>query len=128
MARVSITTLPATLNLSGGADCCPLCGGPNECQLCTSAAYKGPCWCALVNIPEKLLARVPAESRNRACICRDCVMTFHRERAGNDSPALLPGDFYFDHGLMVFTAAYLRRRGYCCESNCRHCPYCRPGA
>jgi len=24
---------------------------------------------------------------------------------------------------MVFTAHYLRNRGYCCESGCRHCPY-----
>jgi hypothetical protein len=23
----------------------------------------------------------------------------------------------------VFTAEFLRKRGYCCESGCRHCPY-----
>ena len=35
-----------------------------------------------------------------------------------------PGDFYFDqNGLMVFTAAYHLRRGQCCGSGCRHCPY-----
>jgi hypothetical protein len=27
-------------------------------------------------------------------------------------------------GLQVFTAATLASRGYCCESGCRHCPYC----
>jgi len=33
-------------------------------------------------------------------------------------------DFYFDpNGLMVLTAEYLKKRGYCCESGCRHCPY-----
>jgi hypothetical protein len=26
-------------------------------------------------------------------------------------------------GFVVLTAAYLVRRGYCCESGCRHCPY-----
>lgn len=26
-------------------------------------------------------------------------------------------------GLMVLTAAYLAKRGYCCESGCRNCPY-----
>ncbi|MFZ9629072.1 MAG: DUF5522 domain-containing protein [Ilumatobacteraceae bacterium] len=26
-------------------------------------------------------------------------------------------------GLMVFTSAFLARRGYCCSSGCRHCPY-----
>jgi hypothetical protein len=24
---------------------------------------------------------------------------------------------------MVFTAAYHLKRGYCCNSDCRHCPY-----
>ena len=32
-------------------------------------------------------------------------------------------DFYYDGPYMVFTAEYLRRRGYCCGSGCRHCPY-----
>lgn len=32
-------------------------------------------------------------------------------------------DFYYEGPLMVFTEAFLRRRGYCCESGCRHCPY-----
>ena len=27
---------------------CPLCDGPNDCQLCTTSAYKGPCWCISV--------------------------------------------------------------------------------
>ena len=32
-------------------------------------------------------------------------------------------DYYLEGGLLVFTAAFLLRRGYCCESGCRHCPY-----
>ncbi len=24
---------------------------------------------------------------------------------------------------MVFTAHFLLKRGYCCNSGCRHCPY-----
>lgn len=32
-------------------------------------------------------------------------------------------DFYYEGPYMVFTAEYLRRRGYCCGSGCRHCPY-----
>jgi hypothetical protein len=37
---------------------------------------------------------------------------------------LEPGDFYFnEQGFMVFTEQYHRRRGYCCKSGCRHCPY-----
>ena len=37
--------------------------------------------------------------------------------------ALQEGDFYLEGGRMVFTAAYHLRRGYCCGSQCRHCPY-----
>jgi iron complex transport system substrate-binding protein len=32
-------------------------------------------------------------------------------------------DYYNENGAMVFTANYLQRRGYCCNSGCRHCPY-----
>jgi hypothetical protein len=32
-------------------------------------------------------------------------------------------DFYYEGPYMVFTEAYLKKRGYCCESGCRHCPY-----
>jgi iron complex transport system substrate-binding protein len=32
-------------------------------------------------------------------------------------------DYYVERGSMVFTASYLKRRGYCCGSGCRHCPY-----
>jgi hypothetical protein len=32
-------------------------------------------------------------------------------------------DFYLEDGLMVFTEKFLRKRGYCCESGCRHCPW-----
>lgn len=32
-------------------------------------------------------------------------------------------DYYLENGAMVFTAGYLKRRGYCCGSGCRHCPY-----
>jgi hypothetical protein len=37
--------------------------------------------------------------------------------------ALGPEDFYMDGPWLVFTTAYHLRRGYCCNSNCRHCPY-----
>jgi len=60
---------------------CPLCGAANECQLCSPAASKGACWCARVEIPGALLARVPEAARNRACICRKCVDAF---KAGGD--------------------------------------------
>jgi hypothetical protein len=33
-------------------------------------------------------------------------------------------DYYLnEQGLMVFTARYHLKRGYCCQNGCRHCPY-----
>lgn len=31
--------------------------------------------------------------------------------------------FYLENGFYVFTSEYLKKRGYCCKSGCRHCPY-----
>jgi len=34
------------------------------------------------------------------------------------------GDFYLTpEGYRCFTEQYHLKRGYCCESGCRHCPY-----
>jgi hypothetical protein len=42
----------------------------------------------------------------------------------HEQPALAEDDeYYFDGPYMVFTEAYHLRRGYCCYSGCRHCPY-----
>jgi 2-iminoacetate synthase ThiH len=41
-----------------------------------------------------------------------------------DRAALVEGeDFYREGDFVVFTARYHLRRGFCCESGCRHCPY-----
>jgi hypothetical protein len=39
------------------------------------------------------------------------------------APRLKSEDYYFEGDLMVFTAAYHLKRGSCCKSACRHCPY-----
>lgn len=36
---------------------------------------------------------------------------------------LEPEDFYYEGPYLVFTAAYHLKRGECCGSHCRHCPY-----
>ncbi len=46
----------------------------------------------------------------------------------SDEPVLSPAplaaeDFYCENGFVVFTAVYHRKRGYCCNSGCRHCPF-----
>jgi Family of unknown function (DUF5522) len=63
----------------------------------------------------------------------------HPDRLSPDDPAFLQiirahtealgagADTYVDprSGYTVLTALYLARRGHCCESGCRHCPYVR---
>ncbi len=35
-----------------------------------------------------------------------------------------PDDFYKSpEGYIVFTEKYHLKRGYCCKSGCKHCPY-----
>jgi hypothetical protein len=52
---------------------------------------------------------------------RDEILARHRAAMAAGEPGYLdPGT-----GLFVLTAAYLRDRGTCCGSGCRHCPYVR---
>ncbi len=44
-------------------------------------------------------------------------------RPRSDSAELAPEDFYTEGPYLVFTANYHLKRGYCCNSDCRHCPY-----
>ncbi len=37
---------------------------------------------------------------------------------------LEPDDYYTtQEGYIVFTEKYHLKRGYCCKSGCKHCPY-----
>ena len=38
-------------------------------------------------------------------------------------PLIEGEDFYREGAFVVFTAHYHLRRGYCCGSDCRHCPF-----
>jgi hypothetical protein len=41
---------------------------------------------------------------------------------GHDIPAGR-SEYYLENGMLVFTAAFHLKRGSCCGSGCRHCPY-----
>ena len=64
-------------------------------------------------------------------ICEDCVRrTQDRIQTMADSTnkphnaiVLDSEDYYYDGPYLVFTAAYHLKRGECCGSHCRHCPY-----
>jgi hypothetical protein len=110
--------------MSSCAITCPLCGEPNDCQLAMTDAYKGPCWCVRETFPPDLLARVPEAARRVACVCRRCVLAAQSAEAHTRPlPRPRAGDFYIEGERVVFTAQYHRRRGYCCGSGCRHCPF-----
>jgi hypothetical protein len=51
-----------------------------------------------------------------------------RDQPEEDTPrstkeSLAPEDFYYEGPYIVFTEAFHLKRGYCCNSGCRHCPY-----
>ncbi|HAJ81141.1 MAG: hypothetical protein CMB97_09775 [Flavobacteriaceae bacterium] len=51
--------------------------------------------------------------------CNFVFMSFPRKRI-----PLEEGDYYLTpEGYRCFTEQYHLKRGYCCESGCRHCPY-----
>src|SRR2546423_1895929 len=45
-------------------------------------------------------------------------------RKQTSSASLVEGvDYTVEEGRWVFTRAYHLKRGFCCRSGCRHCPY-----
>ena len=114
---------------------CPVCGEPNRCRLETGETYKGPCWCESPTLSATALHRLLADLPERRCLCASCLQglaenpdatwdeLIARSRRARVAPALAEGDFYREGDALVFTAQYHLRRGSCCGSGCRHCPY-----
>lgn len=107
-------------------DRCPLCGQANAC----CRAFGGdpapaPCWCESITIPPDVLAGIPAALRGKSCLCHSCshpdggLATRSAEEVEDDA-------YFTEDGRMVFTRAYHLRRGHCCGSGCRHCPFDPP--
>jgi hypothetical protein len=46
-----------------------------------------------------------------------------KNQSGENSKFIEGIDYYYESGLMVLTANFLLKRGYCCGNGCRHCPY-----
>jgi hypothetical protein len=56
------------------AGICPLCGKNNGCAFSGGKPRDDtPCWCAALPISSDVLDAVPAEARNKICICRNCA-------------------------------------------------------
>lgn len=73
---------PVTANL------CPLCGHVNQCimeiERETGIKQTAPCWCTAVKFDADLLARIPPEKRNLACICAACATSGGLQGQSND--------------------------------------------
>jgi hypothetical protein len=48
-------------------------------------------------------------------------------QASENKPLVEGEDFYREGPYVVFTETYHLRRGYCCGSGCRHCPWTDKG-
>jgi hypothetical protein len=46
---------------------------------------------------------------------------YHREKLNKKKE--ISKNYYYDKDKVVFTEHFLLNRGFCCNNNCRHCPY-----
>jgi hypothetical protein len=112
---------------------CSMCGARFDCGAGESARR---CWC-------RALPPIMPLDFSEDCRCPPCLKTEIRSRltafvasvtpaqaragvgrrwASDDAP--VEGiDYELEGDRLVFTAWYLLKRGACCESGCRHCPY-----
>jgi hypothetical protein len=92
------------------------------------------CWCS--SLPNII------KVADQDCLCKSCLVVKISnmisqlledvEKGKVDRPdftkyqtsELVEGiDFYVESGMYVFTQWYHLKRGHCCSSGCRHCPY-----
>lgn len=113
---------------------CTRCGKSFGCGVTEG---NSGCWCSrypALFTPNPLLD----------CLCPSCLhqaaknkideyaaqMTPEKALHDNKAKELAPSkdyieeiDYYIENGYWVFKAWHHLKRGYCCESGCRHCPY-----
>lgn len=106
----------------------------SSCNASLQCTVSQDCWCA--SYP----ALLPIDE-SAGCLCPDClkiqlvsrieeiVQEIKRGKRKNDvaqyaTRQLIEGiDYYVEKGMWVFTEWYHLKRGSCCGSGCRHCPY-----
>jgi len=109
-----------------------------QCAQKMSCTPEGPCWC--FTLPALL-----SPDSNSQCLCPDCLIKklshlvnkdpnlltkAQKQKIADLEPVMQPKkdvDYYMENidgqRMLVFTSWYLLRRGYCCDNNCRNCPY-----
>ena len=112
---------------------CSVCKTPFDCG---DTVQGNACWCN--DFPPIFDPFDIAD-----CLCPSCfktacsdkidefVATITPETAIGNKASLLPEtsniiegiDYYFEDGNYVFKPWFHLKRGYCCKSDCMHCPY-----
>ncbi len=113
------------------------CSRCNTVFQCGATEENGHCWC---NIYPPLFKPDPLNN----CMCTACLhsatkekidvyvteMTVEKALAANKANELpktkhfIEGiDYYLEISFWVFTEWHHLKRGHCCKSGCRHCPY-----
>lgn len=90
---------------------CENCG---ELFRCGATDATG-CWC--MELPA-----VSLSEKNGNCFCPNCL-EMKVESKTKPEPLKENVDYYIENGRWVFTAVFHSKRGTCCGSSCRHCPY-----
>lgn len=134
MGRKHVPEIPSReiyVSELGGTWETKLCWSCGDLFQCGTRSGNGGCWCE--DLPHSTVIRLDAD-----CLCPKCLPATiadlqHADESTKTSLAsstekslgeLIEGeDYYRDNDRVVFTARYHLRRGYCCHSGCRHCPF-----
>jgi hypothetical protein len=63
------TVNPETIN----PNICPACGSSNSCTLADPRTVDQACWCFSATIDPTVLAALPQELKDKACLCPRCA-------------------------------------------------------
>jgi hypothetical protein len=112
---------------------CSSCGTPFQCG---DSAEGNKCWCnelPPVFVPSEVVDCLCSSCFTTACSIKidEFVAEITPETALGNKASLLPEttnivegiDYYFEDGNYVFKPWFHLKRGYCCKSDCTHCPY-----
>jgi len=56
---------------------CPFCKQENSCKV---DILNNNCWCNEIKVPLELRALIPEEYKMKACICKECVLLYKRDK------------------------------------------------
>jgi hypothetical protein len=56
---------------------CPFCQQNNQCAV-NEITEINPCWCQIKHVPQALISLLPAETKNKQCICLSCIESYQK--------------------------------------------------